>query len=492
MRRSSTIGRNLPYSISLSNATPKQTLLPYSTSSAGGGDGRGRGRGTIPRFDFNAPRAPGQPQPDAVKPDPDESPSSLGRGRGKPLASSPILPSYTSFVSSFKPPSAAGRGAPSDSVPSPPGAEQRPPEEFSDSEPKKPIFFRREEVRDSLQSSVVDGGVSDAGKSRLPENIASMLSGAGRGQIRRQPPGPEIQTKEVNRHIRPPKAQGPATERRAVPKMSPEEARQHALGVLGRDSDGADVGEGGRGGGRGMRGRGGRGRGRGRGRGTGRGRGRYQDSEDENETALFGDSVEAEKMQEKLAEKFGTEVMTKFTDGFEEMGDRVLPSPTDDAYLDALDVNYKDYLAILGSFDNFLIEFEPEYMMGDFENNPDIDEKPPISLRDALEKAKPFLMAYEGIESQEEWEEIMKETMETVPLLKEIVDHYSGPNRVTAKRQQEELERVAKTLPVRAPDSVKQFTDRAVLSLQSNPGWGFDKKCQFMDKLVWQMSQQYK
>lgn len=42
--------------------------------------------------------------------------------------------------------------------------------------------------------------------------------------------------------------------------------------------------------------------------------------------------------------------------------------------------------------------------MGDLESNPDIDEKPPIPLRDALEKAKPFLMAYENIESQEEWE----------------------------------------------------------------------------------------
>lgn len=37
-------------------------------------------------------------------------------------------------------------------------------------------------------------------------------------------------------------------------------------------------------------------------------------------------------------------------------------------------------------------------------DNPDIDEKEPIPLRDALEKAKPFLMSYEGIQSQEEWE----------------------------------------------------------------------------------------
>lgn len=50
------------------------------------------------------------------------------------------------------------------------------------------------------------------------------------------------------------------------------------------------------------------------------------------------------------------------------------------------------------------IEFEPEYLMGEFNQNPDIDEKPPIPLRDALEKMKPFLMAYEGIQSQEEWE----------------------------------------------------------------------------------------
>lgn len=42
--------------------------------------------------------------------------------------------------------------------------------------------------------------------------------------------------------------------------------------------------------------------------------------------------------------------------------------------------------------------------MGDFESNPDIDENPPIPLWDALEKMKPFLMAYEGIQSHEEWE----------------------------------------------------------------------------------------
>ncbi|KAL6977503.1 hypothetical protein U1Q18_026302, partial [Sarracenia purpurea var. burkii] len=111
--------------------------------------------------------------------------------------------------------------------------------------------------------------------------------------------------------------------------------------------------------------------------------------------------------------------------------------------------------------------------------------------------------------------------MEKVPIMKELVDYYSGPDRVTAKKQQEELERVAKTLPESSPASVKRYTERAVLSLQgvevvdedktmtlkssgarllpskvfvrpiSNPGWGFDKKCQFMDKLVWEVSQHY-
>lgn len=52
------------------------------------------------------------------------------------------------------------------------------------------------------------------------------------------------------------------------------------------------------------------------------------------------------------------------------------------------------------------IECEPEFLMEEFGTNPDIEEKPPISLHDALEKIKPFLMAYEGIENQQEWEVI--------------------------------------------------------------------------------------
>ena len=42
--------------------------------------------------------------------------------------------------------------------------------------------------------------------------------------------------------------------------------------------------------------------------------------------------------------------------------------------------------------------------MPDFGSNPDIDEKPPIPLRECLEKVKPFIVALEGIKDQEEWE----------------------------------------------------------------------------------------
>lgn len=42
--------------------------------------------------------------------------------------------------------------------------------------------------------------------------------------------------------------------------------------------------------------------------------------------------------------------------------------------------------------------------MAEFDSNPDIDEKPPIPLREALEKMKPFLMAYESIQTEKEWQ----------------------------------------------------------------------------------------
>ena len=71
-------------------------------------------------------------------------------------------------------------------------------------------------------------------------------------------------------------------------------------------------------------------------RGPGRGgvwSGPYQDRDEGEETTLYlGDDADGEK----LAKRLGTETMSKLAEGFEEMGDWVLPSLLEDAYLDAL------------------------------------------------------------------------------------------------------------------------------------------------------------
>ncbi|GKV06770.1 hypothetical protein SLEP1_g18614 [Rubroshorea leprosula] len=245
------------------------------------------------------------------------------------------------------------------------------------------------------------------------------------------------------------------------------------MGILSRGDDGEDAS--------GMvRARAERDRERGMGRGSGRGRGR---SRGERRIVMDRYSEEAddtyageEADEEKLIQEIGRKNVNRIVDGFLDASSRVVHSPLDDAYLDAFHANCL---------------CEPESLMGDFGTNPDIDDKPPIPLCDALEKAKPFLMAYEGIQSQEEWEEAVKEVMERVPLWEKVIDQCCGPDRITAKKQQEEIERVAKTIPNSAPASVKRFANRAVLSLQSNPGWGFDKKLQLIDKLAREVSQQH-
>ncbi|KAF8391298.1 hypothetical protein HHK36_023600 [Tetracentron sinense] len=453
----------------------------FSTISGAGGGGRGRGRGSSgPSKSPFAARTPGKPDTDEANDEADDAvfPSGVGRGRGKPIPETPIAPSLSSsWISPVTP--SAGRGQSTQRTDSRP----QEPQGF---QPKKPFFFSREDSSALTPKTPLGDLGRKPEESNLPSSLLSVLSGAGRGKPVK-PSIPDARASEENRHLRsrPVRRDGDTVDRNrdrdgnrdrgspSSPRLSREEAVKKAVGILSR-ADGGRTEEGGRG--RGDRGRRGRGR---DGRGS-RGGGRWQrnrrDSEDDYATGLFlGDNADGEK----LAKRVGVENMNKLVEGYEEMSGRILPSPMDDAYLDALHTNN-------------LIEYEPEYLMEEFGTNPDIDEKPPIPLRDALEKMKPFLMAYEGIQSQEEWEEIIKETMEKVPVMKELIDMYSGPDRVTAKQQQQELERVAKTLPDSAPSSVKQFTNRAVLSLQSNPGWGFDKKCQFMDKLVWEVSQHYK
>ncbi|KAI4302181.1 hypothetical protein MLD38_037962 [Melastoma candidum] len=450
------LGRKLPNPNSFLPAC-RHSFSTFDPSGGGGG-GRGRGRGVT-----GAPTPFSPPPPPAQDDERRVPPPGIGHGRGIPPP-----------PSNFGSPIGRGRGGPV------PGG------------PSKPIFFKREDsvppptmghdsspdvgqgrgsgrgmgLPSSISSVLEEAGLGKGGggdgSSSLPESITSVLQGGGRGKPVMRPKPEGLPVQEENRHlrVRPQPPSGRAEGPRRGPGMIPR----------GRE-DGGGGGSVSRGRGRGVSARGGRGRLRGRGGGRGfrefRDRGGEEVDADEGYAAglYLGDNADGEK----LAERIGPENMNKLVEGFEEMSEYVLPSPTHEMYLDAFHTNC-------------LIEFEPEYLV-EFEN-PDIDEKPIMPLRDVLEKVKPFLMVYEGIQNQEEWEETVKETMDRVPLIQEIIDYYSGPDRITAKTQTEELERVAKTLPESAPASVKRFTDRAVLSLKSNPGWGFDKKCMFMDQLV--------
>ncbi|GAB2235117.1 hypothetical protein Droror1_Dr00027610 [Drosera rotundifolia] len=452
--------------------------------------GRGRGTGAA-----TTSTSPNNPPADHPPPSP-----SFGRGRGKtvPSPSSPFLPSFNAPI---KPPPPPTQNPPFGSAEGRAGPTGSPPESI----PRRPIFFSRED------SGGNPSGSDSAAKARNPSlahGLVSVLSsaagsgGAGRGMPMRGPPDQEVvveEKKQENRHLNP-RGEG----RGGGVGVSRGGRLGRGGGVDEREDNGGRTRGGRGGGGRGGRwvmaegvgegGRGRRGRGRGRGgrwRGGGRDggvrerewrdddrvRGREdEDGESEDDLGWLDgpdDDVEAEK----FAQKVGPDVMSKLQEVFDELEHRLFPHEEEN-YLDALDMNLK-------------IELEPEYMV-EFGNNPDIDEKPPISLEGALEKMKPFLMAYEGIENQQEWEEVVKETMERALLLKQIVDSYTGPDRVTAKEQQEELENVANALPANVPDSVKRFTDRALLSLQSNPGWGFNKKRQFVDKLVREVSDSYR
>jgi hypothetical protein len=119
--------------------------------------------------------------------------------------------------------------------------------------------------------------------------------------------------------------------------MTREQAVSQALGILQKGGgDGQEV-DGGGGRGRGMRGRG-RGRGRGgRGRRDGEGDWRREGDEDGGIASglYLGDNADGEK----LAMRLGPKVMNQLTEAFEDMSTQVLPSPLDDAYVDALHTN---------------------------------------------------------------------------------------------------------------------------------------------------------
>ncbi|XP_051135855.1 uncharacterized protein LOC127254671 [Andrographis paniculata] len=466
----------LPYPvIGRATAADSSASAGFSTSSAGGG-GRGRGGWRPLQFAVDEAR---KNESDNSKFEDAPPPHGHGRGRGQPLPSSPILPSFSSLLNNDPkaPPIGRGRGF------VPPKTVTPPPRDTADSTSKFQNIGNKAPLNSEAQFDSPESTSPARRDKNLLTEISSILHGSGRGKPMKATTAPAEKAQMENRHIRArPQPKAPEATRAAdspQQSLSQEEKVKKAMGILTRGEP-----EGGRGGAAAFGGRGradmrGRGRGRFSGRG-GRGRGRGEEEDEDLEDIVpVGLTLGGPEDEEKLAKKLGPKVMNELAEEFEEMSYRALPSPIDDAFVDA-------------HHTNLLLECEPEYLMEEFGTNPDIDEKPPIPLRDALEKMKPFLMAYEGIESQEEWEEIMEETMKTVPLMKKIVNYYSGPDRITAKQQQEKLERIAKTLPASAPASVKNFTDRAVLSLQSNPGWGFNKKRQFMKMLVNEVSEQYK
>ncbi|KAI3778187.1 hypothetical protein L2E82_07280 [Cichorium intybus] len=156
---------------------------------------------------------------------------------------------------------------------------------------------------------------------------------------------------------------------------------------------------------------------------------------------MGGEGREVDKVNaEKLANYNGHGKFDLLTQAYEEADVHELPSPKEDAYVDAMHTNH-------------LLERELEYLMADFDTNPDIDEKPLMSHEEALEKMKPFLMAYENIVREKEWWEVVEETMKNVPLMKQLVEYYNGcnTNRVTAKKQVDEVQIVTKTLPETTP-----------------------------------------
>ncbi|TVU08461.1 hypothetical protein EJB05_41866, partial [Eragrostis curvula] len=435
---------------------PSSYAVAFSSFSGigggGGGAGRGRGSGAPP---FGQLRAPGRPIPDEDAADPFSAPASVGRGRGRgePVApSSSTIPSFSAFSGAGR-----GRGSP---LPPPPAPEDG---------PKQPTFTKRSD--DASLAPDPEQPSPDAFSSAQARSIPS--AGAGRGVPRLQQP-PADKAPEENRFIRRRDAQKAAASSSAPstqPKLSAADAVKRALELLG-GGEGAGAGEGGHGGG-GRGGRGGRGYRGGRG-GRGRGRSdRGRDEADDRHMIYLGDDADGEKLEKRL----GEDKMKIWEEAFEEAADNVLPDPEEDAYMDACHTNN-------------MIEFEPEYHVNF--DNPDVDEKPPMSLEEMLQKIKPFIVAYEGIQNQEEWEEAVKDVMARAPHMKELIDMYSGPDVVTAKQQEEELQRVASTLPENIPSSVNRFTDKILLSLKNNPGWGFDKKCQFMDKFAREVSELYK
>ncbi|KAL6984288.1 hypothetical protein U1Q18_017667 [Sarracenia purpurea var. burkii] len=131
--------------ITLTSCSSSFAALSTSVGGSGGG-GRGRRRGSSfagpPDYQSSAEKIePGDDDFEGHPPSP--FPSGLGHGGGKPLPSTPLLPSFSSFMSAVNSSGSIGRGRAPGSPPSPLPPQSDPEEHFI---PKKPIFFSKEEA----------------------------------------------------------------------------------------------------------------------------------------------------------------------------------------------------------------------------------------------------------------------------------------------------------------------------------------------------------
>lgn len=303
----------------------------FSTSSGGGG--RGRGGPTPFQFTVSNPPEDESKNSNLNGASPPPHAHGRGRGRGVPVTPSSVPPSFSSFLNTDSNPAAFGRGRGIGFVP--PNSFSSPGEELPKPNLGMPTLSKYEESTESE--------APPAQTKSIPSSIFNVLTGAGRGKPG-VPPAPQSEKPKAETHQTRAREQSQSSRKdTAQEQLAEEEKVRKAVGILSqRDVGGGRGGpevraerwEGGRGGGRGQ----GRGRGGGRGGGGFGGRGsqdgRYEDSEDGADPFLGDPAAE-----EKVAKRLGPQVMSELTEGFEEMSKKVLPTPMDDALLDAYETN---------------------------------------------------------------------------------------------------------------------------------------------------------
>ncbi|KAL3700771.1 hypothetical protein R1sor_018793 [Riccia sorocarpa] len=133
----------------------------------------------------------------------------------------------------------------------------------------------------------------------------------------------------------------------------------------------------------------------------------------------------------------------------------------------------------------FLVQFEPEYAMEEFGRNPDIDEPPVLSLEEYLQSLKPmFLRDSAELSEEQQWEEAVQRSLANAPQLEKLVEAYAGRGRMTARQEIQKLEALSDKLPQSVPPEVSAFTQRALITIQNNPGLTFQQKERLMSNMI--------